>query len=112
MILEPIKVCRICKSDKLTTIISLNEQFIATFTPKKDEPPPLPEKFPLELVRCDKTKDPKACGLVQLRHSVPSDYLYRRYFYRSGINKTMTDNLKEIVDEAISKISLGKGDII
>ena len=112
MILEPIKACRICGSDKLTTIMSLNDQFIATFTPKNDEPPLLVEKFPLELVRCNKTKDSKSCGLIQLRHSIPSDYLYKRYFYRSGINKTMTKNLKEIVNQSISKISLNKGDIV
>jgi len=62
------------------------------------------EKIPLELVRCDKLVDSNSCGLVQLRHTTSPNLMYDRYFYRSGINQTMTKNLKEIVQEAISKI--------
>ena len=42
--------------------------------------------------------DPGACGLLQLRHSVPGSVLYSSYWYRSGINRTMTENLHEIAD--------------
>lgn len=112
MFIEPIKSCRICGSRELVSIISLNEQYIATFTPKHDEPVPIDEKFPLELIRCDASKNPENCGLVQLRHSIPTNYLYKRYFYRSGINDTMTENLKEIVSQAISKTELKNSDIV
>ena len=93
MSLNPINSCRICKSKDLTPIISLNDQYVATFTPKKDESLSLPNKFPLDLVRCDINKNTKGCGLVQLLHSIPKEFLYKRYFYRSGINKTMNENL-------------------
>lgn len=109
---KSIKKCRICKSEKLTPIMSLGEQYLAGYTPKKNEPNPILKKFPLELIRCNPTRDKKACGLVQLKHSVPSDMMYRRYFYRSGINKTMKDNLKEIVEETISTVKLEKNDIV
>ena len=110
MKLTPIAECRICKSKDLIPIISLNEQHIATFTPKQNEILPLSDKFPLELVRCNVEKN--GCGLVQLLHSIPKDFLYKRYFYRSGINKTMNDNLSEIVNEAISKVELNKNDLV
>lgn len=112
MSLNPINMCRICKSEDLTPIISLNDQYVATFTPKKDEILSLPSKFPLELVRCDISKNPKGCGLVQLLHSVPKEFLYKRYFYRSGINRTMNENLSEIVHEAISKVELNRNDLV
>jgi|TARA_B110000495_G_scaffold203957_1_gene231233 SAM-dependent methyltransferase len=108
--LTPIAECRICKSKDLIPIISLNEQYIATFTPKENEKLLLSDKFPLELVRCNVEKN--GCGLVQLLHSIPKDFLYKRYFYRSGINQTMNDNLSEIVKEAISKVELNKKDLV
>ena len=110
MTLTPIAECRICKSKDLIPIISLNEQYIATFTPKENEKLPLSDKFPLELVRCNVEKN--GCGLVQLLHSIPKDFLYKRYFYRSGINQTMNDNLSGIVKEAISKVELNKKDLV
>ncbi len=112
MMLNPINACRICKSKDLTPIISLNDQYVATFTPKDNEVLALPDKFPLDLVRCDVSKNPDGCGLVQLLHSIPKDFLYRRYFYRSGINKTMNENLAEIVQESISKVELEKDDLV
>jgi NDP-4-keto-2,6-dideoxyhexose 3-C-methyltransferase len=108
--LTSITECRICKSKDLIPIISLNEQYIATFTPKENETLPLSDKFPLELVRCSVEKN--GCGLVQLLHSIPKNFLYKRYFYRSGINKTMIDNLSEIVTESISKVELKKDDLV
>ena len=108
MTLEPRKTCRICNSDQLTTIMSLGEQYIAAYTPKDTDPEPILDKFPLELVRCTAPH----CGLVQLRHSTPSDILYERYFYRSGINKTMIENLNEVVTHAMSKVQLNENDIV
>ena len=112
MNLSRITKCRICGSEKLTSILSLGDQYLAAYTPKENDPQPFIEKAPLELIRCNKGSDPKACGLVQLRHSVPPNLMYERYFYRSGINQTMTDNLKEIVNEAISLVQLKENDIV
>ena len=108
MILKPRTTCRICNSTQLSTIMSLGEQHIAAYTPRDSDPNPVLDKFPLELIRCTEFD----CGLVQLRHSTPGDVLYERYFYRSGINKTMTENLKEIAMQAISKVELQDNDIV
>ena len=108
MILKPRTTCRICNSTQLSTIMSLGEQHIAAYTPRDSDPNPVLDKFPLELIRCTEPD----CGLVQLRHSTPGDVLYERYFYRSGINETMTENLKAIAIQAISKVELQDNDIV
>jgi hypothetical protein len=45
--------------------------------------------------------DEKACGLLQMEHSVPPEILYANYWYRSGTNRTMRDHLSEIAKEAL-----------
>jgi len=112
MKLQSIQTCRICGSNKLTSILSLGEEYLASYTPKENEPEPILERAPLELIRCNRELNPTACGLVQLRHTTPPNLMYERYFYRSGINQTMTDNLKEIVDQAMSIVKLRDVDIV
>ena len=112
MKLKPRYSCRICGSKNLTSILNLGDQYFANYSPKSNDVVPFEEKIPLELVRCDKSIDPKSCGLVQLRHTTPPNLMYDRYFYRSGINQTMINNLNEIAQQAISKIKLNPNDII
>jgi hypothetical protein len=104
--------CRICGSKNLISILDLGEQYLANYTSKSDDVIPFKEKIPLELVRCDRTNNSNSCGLVQLRHTTPPNLMYDRYFYRSGINKTMPKNLSEIVHQAISKIKLNSNDLV
>jgi len=110
--LKPISNCRICGSSDLKNILSLGEQYLVAYTPKEGDPEPVVEKFPLELIRCDTQSNPKGCGLVQLRHSVPPSKMYERYFYKSGINKMMTENLKEIIEQAKKMVRLEPNDIV
>lgn len=98
-----IKRCRSCYFPKLSNILSLGNQCLSDFTIGNKKP----EKFPLELVLCGK------CNLLQLKHTVPQSLLYtERYGYKSGINKTMNDELKEIVKEAIEKIKPNKNNLV
>ena len=69
-------------------------------------------KIPLSLVRCDPTKDEKACGLLQMEHTVPPEVLYSAYWYRSGTNKTMRDHLQGIVDEAVTILDKSSGFVL
>ena len=112
MKLKPRDSCRICGSKNLTSILNLGDQYFANYSPKSNDVVPFEEKIPLQLVRCDKSIDPKSCGLVQLRHTTPPNLMYDRYFYRSGINQTMINNLNEIAQQAISKIKLNPNDIV
>lgn len=106
------KTCRICGSSALSPVLSLGDQFIGgTFT-GPDGQPPVQREVPLELVRCDPAGDENACGLVQLRHSVPPKVLYQSYWYRSGINQTMQENLAGIANAAEEKVNLKAGDLV
>jgi SAM-dependent methyltransferase len=96
--------CRACGSSALTKVIDLGEQYLqgSFFKPGKELPPM--RRVPTVLVRCDPTRDEKACGLLQMAHSVPPRLLYFAYWYRSGTNQTMRDHLKGIADEAADMI--------
>ncbi len=90
-----IKKCRSCNSKNLIKIISLGNQYLSDFTKTRRKP----KAFPLRLVLC------KKCFLVQLDYTAPSKYLYtERYGYKSGINQTMQEELKEITQKSLKKI--------
>lgn len=98
------KTCRVCGSSALTPVINLGEQHLqGSFVKPGKEEPPL-RKIALSLLRCDPTKDEKACGLLQMEHTVPPEILYSAYWYRSGTNQTMRNHLQEITEEAASLI--------
>lgn len=104
--------CRICGSKALTPVVSLGDQYISGAFTGPDGRPPVKRRIPLDLVRCDPGLDQEACGLVQLRHSVPPRILYRSYWYRSGINQTMRDNLAGITRMAEDTVQLQAGDLV
>src|SRR5512146_800128 len=89
------QTCRACGSAALTPVISLGEQYLASNFAISSEFPPVERTIPLDVVRCDAQRDEAACGLVQLRHTVPSALMYSSYGYRSGVNQTMTRHLGE-----------------
>jgi len=93
------QTCRTCKG-RLETILDLGEQYIVSFGDK-----PL-EKAPLELTKCDK------CHLVQLRHTVDPEFLFRHYYYASGTNQTMRDHLKGIVQDVTKRVTLKEDDTV
>jgi C-methyltransferase-like protein/methyltransferase family protein/putative zinc binding protein len=104
--------CRICGSTELTNVLDLGEQCIAGAFAEPGGDQPVQRTIPLELVRCDMTRDENACGLVQIRHTVPGSILYHSYWYRSGINSTMTKNLHGIARAAEELAGLEPGDLI
>ena len=89
------KTCRSCNSEKLLPILSLGNLHLSDFASSNRKPP----KYPLNLTLC------KNCMLVQLKHTVPASILYTdNYGYKSGINKTMKEELRDIVEKAQKKI--------
>jgi hypothetical protein len=104
--------CRICGSPELTPIVSLGDQYIAGAFAEPGGEQPISRRIPLDLVRCDMGRDQDGCGLVQLRHTVPGAILYSSYWYRSGVNQTMTRNLHGIAAEAEQLAGLRPGDLV
>lgn len=94
--------CRVCGSSALREVINLGEQYLQGSFVKEGVPQPPTRKIPCSLVRCCPEDDENACGLLQMRHSVPPEILYSTYWYRSGTNQTMRDHLKGIVQGALS----------
>lgn len=106
------KTCRACGSSALKKVIDLGEQCLqGSFIKPEKEIPPM-RKLPTLLVRCDPTTDEKACGLLQLAHSVPPEILYSAYWYRSGINQTMRNHLKQITIEAEKMVQKNKATVL
>lgn len=105
--------CRVCGSSALTPVMDLGEQCIAGYFPRQRDDRSREDRYPLQLVWCDQTGRPDSCGLLQLRHSVPGELLYSSYWYRSGINRTMTRNLHEIAMQATDLVGgLRPGDLV
>ena len=80
--------CRACLGSGLTPILSLGEQYLVNFVADIDHSLP---KAPLDLVRCP------GCGLLQLKHTVSPDLLFREFWYRSGVNTSMRVALEDVV---------------
>lgn len=92
-----IKECRICKSKKFSFLFSLgNFSFTGKFP--KSIKINIPQKK-IDLLMC------KRCKLVQLSQNFNEKYLYGQdYGYRTGINKTMTNHVKNVANEAIQLV--------
>lgn len=102
-----IENCRICESDALEPIVSLGDIAVSDFV---DEQNVTAQIAPLDLVLCDSTRG--GCGLLQLRHTVSPENMYRTYWYRSGMNATMTRELEAIARTAERIASLVTGDYV
>jgi len=103
--------CRICGNSNLVPLLSLGNMALTGLFPKTMiETIPI---GPLELVKCEETKDGHTCGLVQLRHNYQLDLLYgNHYGYRSGLNKSMVTHLHSKVDKITQLVNLSKDDLI
>ncbi len=99
--------CRLCDSAKITPVVKIAKQFIAsTFVKTNKNNPKAKIKIPMTLMLCRK------CGLVQLRETVLPDLLYENYFYRSNVSNTMNRDLRNVVSDVVSRIKLKKGDSV
>lgn len=111
MKVKEIKKCRICGNHDLIPILSLGVQVLAGRFPSADEPDP--PRAPLELVKCNNAINSDACGLLQLKHSVPPEEMYlHEYGYRSGINQTMRSHLKGIVRRVQEIVELHPANVV
>jgi hypothetical protein len=90
------KNCRICKKPNLKKVIDLGDQAYTGKFPAK-----LKKKIPITPLNVSICAN---CKFVQLSHDFNNKYMYNLdYGYESGINKTMTKHLTNIVKK-ISKI--------
>jgi len=99
--------CRSCGSSSLRFVLSLGNQYVSNFVED-----PLEEyvKAPLELVLCDQTSG--GCSLLQLRHTVRPELMFKEYWYLSGVNEAMIAALRDVTNKAEQMVALSQGDIV
>lgn len=97
--------CRICKSNNLSDVINLGEQYITSRFPKYGDWST--SKTPITIDKC------QDCGLVQLKQTTLSSELYEyEYGYRSGISNTMREHLGTYQKEIVSFCPLQENDTV
>jgi hypothetical protein len=108
---KEITKCRICGNTKLESVINLGEQSLTGVFPKSRD-----EKItsgPLELVKCMEDENNEFCGLVQLKQSYNRNEMYgESYGYRSGLNTSMVEHLRDVVNKNLQYVSLNPNDLI
>jgi hypothetical protein len=87
----------------MKNLFSLGNLYVSDFIKSSDEP--VHEKEPLNLV-LDET-----IGAPKLDSVTDPNKMYGKYWYRSGINSTMTNELKSIVESAVSCIPIKNDDV-
>ena len=99
-----INKCRACKKNILKKLFSLGDMSFTGKFPRRDQKI---KKKPITLVLC------KHCELVQLGHNFDLKYLYGPdYGYRTGINKTMLNHVRNVVFYLSKKTKLKKEDFV
>jgi NDP-4-keto-2,6-dideoxyhexose 3-C-methyltransferase len=100
---ELVTVCRTC-SGRLQKVGSLGIQYVVDF-PEKGVRNGL--RAPLDLFLCT------SCKLVQLGCTVNPDHLFKKFWYRSGINPQMQKALSDVATQTLSLVGgLEMGDAV
>lgn len=88
----------------MTELLNLGDLYVSDFLDSPEDYDGR-EKFPLKVV-LDHT-----CRAPRLSQAVDPDKMYGRYWYHSGTNASMTEQLKDVVDEVSSRIEYQKNDV-
>jgi NDP-4-keto-2,6-dideoxyhexose 3-C-methyltransferase len=104
-----IQQCRVCSED-LRVVLDMGHPSLSDF-PSGNLVDVLDElaktRTPLCLCQCT------ACGLVQLGTTVDPDTMFRQYWYQSGINETMREELNSVVYDSLVLLGgLSVGDVV
>ncbi|HVI42030.1 MAG TPA: class I SAM-dependent methyltransferase [Anaerovoracaceae bacterium] len=83
-------------------LFTLGELYVSDFI--KAEETPRADKIEMKLMLADN-------GLVRLEKSAPLNAMYGRYWYRSGTNSSMKQELKDIVDSILKVKTLKENDV-
>lgn len=96
-----ISACRGCGASQLTQRYDLGDCYLSDFP----RPAQKLSSAPLQILTCD------SCGLAQLGATVRRDLLFKdQYWYASGINGTMREELRQVVRRARQFVPVHDGD--
>lgn len=100
------KTCRICLGTRLEKVLDLGAMPPANAFLQKNELGKPEEKFPLELYFC------KECSLLQLRHVVNPEILFKNYHYQTSASSPLVTHFKEMSGGIVSKYIRSKNDLV
>lgn len=104
-----INKCRVCSNNKLDTVLDLGDQYLSGIFPKTIDHNL--QKGPLKLVKCNEENG--GCGHVQLEHTFDLPTMYGiNYGYRSGLNGSMVNHLKQKYENISNFVDLNENDIV
>jgi len=93
--------CRLDNTE-LIPVVDMGNLFVSDFVDRVGAG----EQFPVMLGRCP------ACGLTQLADSYSPEKMYRHYWYRSGTNEQMRQDLQDVVESAEKWVTLNPRDYV
>ena len=85
-------------------VVNLGDHYVSDFI-KSEADYEGRKKYSLDLVLNEEI------GAAHLTEIPPSETMWGQYWYRSGINATMTKELGNIVEEITSRVKLNEGDV-
>jgi NDP-4-keto-2,6-dideoxyhexose 3-C-methyltransferase len=102
-----IDACRICRSPSLRPSFTILAPIVSCFPEPRTDWQDNLVRCPLDIVECTH------CGLVQLLHAVAPSVLYGgEYWYESGVNERMREELATVVLRAHQFTALSPGDAV
>lgn len=84
-------------------VLDLGSHYVSDFINEKDQT--TRKKYSLDLY-IDET-----IGAARLKELAPSETMWGKYWYRSGINQSMTLELKSIAEQVSSRMKVKSGDV-
>lgn len=98
--------CRLCKSTNLTKIWSFGPTPLANSYLTPDQVGEEEVFAPLDVYYCGD------CSLVQLRHVVHPDLMFRHYLYVSSTSPTFVRHFADYAERLIQQLALPKGSLV
>lgn len=106
---KKIEKCRICGNTHLECVLDLGEQMLTGVFPR--EITASVTTGPLRLVKC--VGGEEVCGLLQMEHTYDLGEMYGdNYGYRSGLNSSMVEHLRNKVKRILELVALKEGDLV
>ncbi|KKW22266.1 MAG: hypothetical protein A2W52_01140 [Candidatus Taylorbacteria bacterium RIFCSPHIGHO2_02_49_25] len=96
--------CFICNNTNLFAFLDLGQQPPSDAFLRREDLEKPEARFPLSLNFCEE------CGLVQLGHIVDPKVLFTEYVYTTGMNNSLRENFKMLVEKLVKRFKLGKND--
>ncbi len=99
-------LCRICQSTKLYPFLSLGSMPIPNGFLEKQDLKNQEKLYPLQVSVCEN------CWLVQLKHVVSAEEMFKNYLYIPSTSFTMLEHFKSLCDDTVKQFNLDENDLV